>query len=768
MSKKLDELVLVALERTHKGDKGFEFENFAQKISRCKHGESFFATSPFKDDSIDGFTTRIDEDLVVTKQGRPNNIFQYGTTKKFADKIRSTYNELTAKGVIVKKINYFSPRGISQITKHIDELEEELDISLSIVDQAQFCVMAANSECERIFKEFVATMIGSLESEDDKNITLDYPALYLSAWYKYENKAESNKMIINIADSLIIWALRNTDPLQQNFMSEVQIYTAIEKEFPSAKTSIKSIFQHRLQYLNKLKTEFSRQSIQKHKQGYCLPIETREDFKQKNEYSKDILLLAKASFMDRINENVPISRKNEIIELLLHSVKHIFTKQGIKLTKNINNTEEDNYDDIYLRDAIAEACKDLDKFHFTNKENQIVTKVLRAVFANPSKDEQEYLTRSSYLYIMHYIMHNNMDTVSYFEERTKRLSLVVHSDILILALSEQYLPKEGQHYRNMLAYLHDKGAKLIITEEALTEVYMQLHIASLAYKSDIQLFEPHFNIESIRYIPVLMTRAYMYNKLDGLVNSWEEFLNNFCTPQYIINKNKQSIAKESLKIYLTDKFKLNMLSSSELKSTIDTKLAEDLAEILRPHKKKFVIAEHVANVNIYVSTMRKTNNEISSNPFGYQTYLLTREKTVYNYAKTFFDKNELGVRLIIRPEFIMEQIMFTPDKDSIAKSYTSTFPTALGIQMSQQLSVNSFTTIMNKLNEINKVDDSRAKAILNDVIQIAAEDTKLTCNMDVYEHEILPENNTEEISGTLRMKIEDMIKSAEERVKSRG
>ena len=75
---------------------------------------------------------------------------------------------------------------------------------------------------------------------------------------------------------------------------------------------------------------------------------------------------------------------------------------------------------------------------------------------------------------------------------------------------------------------------------------------------------------------------------------------------------------------------------------------------------------------------------------------------------------------------------------------------------------------MNKLNEINKVDDSRAKAILNDVIQIAAEDTKLTCNMDVYEHEILPENNTEEISGTLRMKIEDMIKSAEERVKSRG
>ena len=76
MSKKLDELVLIALERTHKGDKGFEFESFAQKISRCKYGEDFFATSPFKDDGIDGFITRISEDLVVTKQGRPSTIFQ--------------------------------------------------------------------------------------------------------------------------------------------------------------------------------------------------------------------------------------------------------------------------------------------------------------------------------------------------------------------------------------------------------------------------------------------------------------------------------------------------------------------------------------------------------------------------------------------------------------------------------------------------------------------------------------------------------------------
>lgn len=764
MSKKLDELVLIALERTHKGDKGFEFESFAQKISRCKYGEDFFATSPFKDDGIDGFITRISEDLVVTKQGRPSTIFQYGTTEKFADKIKTTYTDLLAKGVIVKKIYYFSPRSISQITKHIDALEEELDIVISIFDQAHFGVMASNGECERIFREFVATMIGSLESEDDKNITLDYPALYLSAWYKYENRTESNKTITNVADSLIIWALRDTDPVKHIFMTENEIYNSIEKEFPSAKHTIKSIFSDRLTFLKSQRTGFSRQTIQKHQQGFCLPLETRTDFIIKNEDSKNTLLLAKASFLNRINENLPDIKKSEIVDLLLHSVKHVFTKQGIKLTKNIVDDEEDSYNDIYLIDAISDADNDLSKYSFTNKDKEIVSRILRTVFANPTSIEQEYLTRSSYLYIMNYVMHNNMDIISYFEERTKRLSLIVHSDILILALSEQYLPKEGQHYRNMLEYLHRKGANLIITEESLTEVYMQLHIATLSYQSEIQPFEEHFTIDTVRYIPVLMTRAYMYNKLDGLVYAWNEFLNNFCSPENILHKNKARLVKEDLKIYLTDKFQLNLLSSSDLKSKINVTMAKQLADILEPYKKKPIIAEHVANVNIYVSEMRKINKEISANPFGYQTYWLTREKRVYNYAQKFFDDNELEMRTIMRPEFIMEQIMFTPDKESIAKSYTATFPTALGIQMSQQLSVENFKKIIEKLKEVTKIDPSRTKAILNNVIQIAAEETHLTHNMAVYDHEELPDYRSEKLN--VKINIEDLFKKAQNIEKS--
>jgi len=672
------------------------------------------------------------------------------------------------KGIDVKKINYFSPRGISQITRHIDELEDELGITITITDQAQFCVMAANNECSKIFKEFVATMIGSLESEDDKSLMLDYPALYLSAWYRYENKTENIKTIANITDNLIIWALRNTDPDQNIFMTDEQIYTSIEQEFPSAKTTIKSIFHGRLKHLNQQRTEFFRQSIQKHKQGYCLPVETREDFKNKNRDSEEILLLAKASFIDRIDEDYTSDRKKEIIELLLHSIKHVFTKQGMKLTKNINDVKEDTYDDINLKDAIEYASNDLESHNFNSKEQTTVSKVLRKVFANPTTYEQEYLIRSSYLYIMHYVMHNNMDVISYFEERTKRLNLVVHSDIIILAISEQYLPQEGQHYRNMLSYLRTMGASLLITEEALTEVYMNLRIASYEYNNNIRYFENHFTIESIRYLPVLMTRAYMYSKLDGLVDSWEKFINNFCTPKSLLYDDSRSSVKEELKIYLTDKFALDILTTKELESKIDIHLASALTEIVKPHKKKIEIAKHVSNVNIYVSTMRHINKEISGNPFGYQTYWLTREKTVYAIAEKFFNDNNLGARLIMRPEFIMQQIMFTPDPKSVAKSYTSTFPTALGIQMSQQLSGSTFKGLMLKLSEISKLDDSRAKAILNDVIQVAAEKTKLTHDMDVYAQEELPENGVEGMNGYLKTKLEDIIKDASDRVKERA
>ena len=297
-----------------------------------------------------------------------------------------------------------------------------------------------------------------------------------------------------------------------------------------------------------------------------------------------------------------------------------------------------------------------------------------------------------------------------------------------------------------------------------TEVYMQLHIATLSYQSEIQPFEEHFTIDTVRYIPVLMTRAYMYNKLDGLVYAWNEFLNNFCSPENILHKNKARLVKEDLKIYLTDKFQLNLLSSSDLKSKIDAKMAKQLADILEPYKKKPIIAEHVANVNIYVSEMRKINKEISANPFGYQTYWLTREKRVYNYAQKFFDDNELEMRTIMRPEFIMEQIMFTPDKESIAKSYTATFPTALGIQMSQQLSVENFKKIIEKLKEVTKIDPSRTKAILNNVIQIAAEETHLTHNMAVYDHEELPDYRSEKLN--VRINIEDLFKKAQNIEKS--
>jgi hypothetical protein len=438
----------------------------------------------------------------------------------------------------------------------------------------------------------------------------------------------------------------------------------------------------------------------------------------------------------------------------------------MKLLNSLNDEDENSYNDLSLVDSLDAAVDELTNYKFNKNEKDIAARTLRSMLVNPTDGEKEYLTRSSYLYLMHYIMHNNMDIVNYFEERTKRLTLIVHSDIIIIAMSEEYLPEEGQHYRNMLKYLSDQGAELIMTEESLMEVYMQLHIASISYLNDIQHFENDFTLSSVKYIPVLMTRAYMYNKVDGLVESWTQFVNNFCTPYNALNKQNRIKAMEELSIYLTHKFKFKYLSSQELNNKIDTKLSGELKEILRPYKKKPIMAEHVANVNIYISTLRNNNEEVSSNPFGYQTYWLTREKTVYSIAKDFFDKYQLGSRFIMRPEFIMEQIILTPDSKSIAKSYTSTFPTALGIQMSQQLSVSAFKTIMKKMNEIKSLNEGRAKALLNSVIQVSAEDSSLiTQNLNVYEQEeVILEDDKSEMHESFKIKLEEIIQQAERQI----
>lgn len=766
MNKKKSDLVSIALERTYRGDRGFEFENFCQNLCKCQLGNNFFATSPFKDGGIDGFYMRIDNDYVVTRLGKPEVIYQFGTTIDYEDKIINTYNDLKRKNINVKKIHYYTPHSISNITQKINTLEDKLDIAISIVDHAQICSIVSTKECNHIFDEFITTMIGTFDSNDDKNITLDYPVLYLNAWYRYEKSEEHNNTIMKMTDSLIIWALRDTDPVQKNFMTSEEIYNNIEKNFPSAKNTIKSIYEGRIKALLKKRTDFGRQVIQKHKNSYCLPVESRKDYEEKEQESKQILLLAKAGFSDRLQTKYNNdSRREQLVELMLHIIKQVFTERGMRFVETLTDSESEKYDEIYLRDATKKASHDLESYVFKDSELNDASVMLRQVFANPSEFEQEYLVRTSYLYMMHYIMHNDIGIVSYFQERTKRLNLIVHSDVLIRALSEEYLPKAGQQYRNILFYLNSMGTKLLVTEESIIEIYNNLKIATLEYQHYIQNFENFFTIESIKFLPVLMTRAYLYSKREGKVESWNNFINRFLDPKSIFSN--ESKAKEDLKIYLTDKFNLQILRKDEVEKEINTSMAQELVNLISPHKKKIELARHVASVNIYISTMRHKNNEISKSPFGYQTYWLTHEKTVYTIAKDFFDKNELGTRLIMRPEFIMQQIMLTPDGQSIADSYSATFPTALGVQMSQQLDIANFKIIMKKLKEISDVDLSRAKAILNDVIQMAAEETILGESNKHCCYQAQLNIELDGMGGELKDKLQKIIDEADKRDKLR-
>ena len=772
MAAKISDLVSVSLERTYRGDKGFEFENFCQNLCRCQLGNGFFSTSPFKDGGIDGFLTRIDEEMVITPSGKPSNIFQFGTTELYSNKIKETVETLRAKSIDVKKITYYSPRSISNITKVINELEEELDIAINLIDHSQICTMAGAGECQTVFKDFIASMIGEIESVKDSKITYDYPVIYLNTWYRYEQTKEHNDAIKRMTKSLIIWSLRETDPEKNIFLQESEIRSSIEKTFPAAKKAIESIFMESLNELCKERTEHGRKVVQKHKDFYyCLPFETRNEYETRDEESKEILLLVKDSFSTRLTEFCKNDeRRKALSELMIYTVKNLFTEKGMRFVEFLKNQETDNYEEIYLLDSSKKASKELSRFNFQDKEIRSASIALRRVFAKPNKHEQEYLIRSSHLYVMHYIMHNDIGVISFFEERTKRLTLLVHSDVLIRALSEAYLPIQGMHYTNLLNYLRKTGATLLMTEEALTEVYKNLRIATYEYQNYIQGFENDFSLDSIKFLPVLMVRAYLYSHREGKVKSWERFINTFCTPSSLHSDDGK--AKDELNIFLADKFGLSILRTEEIERDTKQDLSKELTELIKPYKKKDEIAKHVANVNLYISYIRQKHNEISSGAFGYKTYWLTHERTVYSIAKEFFDRHKLGNRLVMRPEFIMQQTMFSLDRQTIERSYSETFPTALGVQMSQQLDAKNFHLLMEKLNEMSQLDPSRAKAIVNEAIQVASEETTLSEGMEYYDHWVTNGNNgnekgcsSDEASHDLREKIERIIKRAEMQVK---
>ena len=98
------------------------------------------------------------------------------------------------------------------------------------------------------------------------------------------------------------------------------------------------------------------------------------------------------------------------------------------------------------------------------------------------------------------------------------------------------------------------------------------------------------------------------------------------------------------------------------------------------------------------------------NPYGFRTWWLTHEANVLKVTKNLVQQH--GSPYIIRPEFILNFIAFSPTMEEVRQSYNNIFPTLLGVKMSNRMREDIYHDVLNRIRETYGMDDARVKSKL--------------------------------------------------------
>ncbi len=298
---------------------------------------------------------------------------------------------------------------------------------------------------------------------------------------------------------------------------------------------------------------------------------------------------------------------------------------------------------------------------------------------------------------------NEPKIVEYFRTIAKTFRLYVGTDLLIRALSEQFLAPENRITQNLLAVLAEAGSELILTKKTVEEVATHLRAQVLEFENNYGLVERKIPLDLVEYIDRLLIRAYFYARLapaKGIEppKSWQAYISQFATYADV----RTNDAQVELASYLVRKFRMKYEANDETMKDIDKEELEELAKKIHEAKKSSGYVKREGELLAYndavhilrVFHKRIENNETSpGNKWGFQTWWLTQDGKVRRAGAAASAKRG-GAFFMMRPEFLMSYISFAPELREVRESFESIFPTALGVRLSARLSTNVFETVM--------------------------------------------------------------------------
>lgn len=694
---------------------GFEFEDFACVFMAALEGRNFIPMGGIHDGGADGASDR------EIYQAESTSIFYQMTIQSdYKSKVRQTVKRLKDFNRTPRVLYYVTSKVIPHIDKEEDELSEELGVIVKIRDAKYIGVhindtqatksayyQFLSSKTDHLSKIGASTELGFSEFVKD-------PSVFVFLQHEMSNSQGNRKLIHSITDTLILWALRDTDPDKNLFMNKEEIRQAIIDSFPWASYFINNNLSNRLQCLKSKEVNDREIRWYKKDKKYCLPFETREAIKLEN--SVDELLAI--NFIKEIKEkchskfSLGPKRCQIISEVTKAIIQRVFERQGLMLASFISDSDSSvNEKELVISDCIEDVLiKSTIKQEDIADYRNYIEKILNDVFYHSTENQRKYLLQLSKTYVLLFTLKADPRIVDYFSSMCSKFTLFLGSDIIVKAISERYLSKEDQQCKNLLQSAAVSGVRLRMSTAVLEEVYTHIRNTNYEFNNHFRLVESYITKEIARNSSKILIRAYFYAKNAGLARTWEGYINQFISYDSLTNNS----GMEELKRYLVSEYNLTFIENEELASYSNAKEVKELAETLveNDEKKHDVLAHNSALLVHGIYGLRTKNNESNNgSPFGYGTWWLTNQTRIQKHTAGLVRR--YSSKYIMRPEFLLNFLSLSPSAEQVRKTYGNIFPSNIGIQFGHRLKEDAFHAVLDKVKEWSDYEPGRVTALVS-------------------------------------------------------
>lgn len=702
------------------------FESFGKDfLSKC-FGYEFVPVGGIQDKGIDGF------EHAFCRSDTTKTIYQLSTQKKYRAKMIDSLEKLKRNKIRYTQFVYVT----NQIIKNLDQLKEELfDMygkAVNIFDQNWFAVHVNDTQnTVRSYQIFIDSNLYEFtrpgKSFEIANL-VDDPRLYTYLRQQVDELHDKHKLDEILVDTLIIYALEETNPEKGIFLNREQIIDRIQQLVKFDPRQVIDLFDSRL---HKLSEKPRRINYHVDKGGYCLTYNERIDMQNHNfndaalydAFCNDTRALVSKIVRPELSSDI------DFVLLTQEILNSVYYKQGIEFSDFVLHGSSAEALQKNLPDVIS-AVVDNKKLSYKLLEiKQALLTIIRAIIYDGTISQKAFLKRLSLTYSMLFLLQCDPKLCTYFSALASKLSIYVGNSIIIPALSERFLKKQNRRYTNLLISAQQAGVKLFINDVILDELVAHFNWIRDIYEEDYRGNDNIYSKErSMFTIPHIMIRAYYHALNGGQVHNFDQYISTFTSP-------RMDRLREDLVTWVSHEFGIEFVPNANLGIHIDGNDLNRISSKLSQYKwgtEKITQKKSIRDASLMLTIygLRQRDNETGTQGiFGYRTWWLTSDITTQRAAiEVLGDK--YSVSCYMRPDFLYNYISIAPTKGQIDSAFKDMFPTLLGVNISSYLPDQVSRVIHKYVNEHADESETRKISRIGELIDELKQD--IACQTEAY------------------------------------